>query len=473
MIRHRRAALALLLAVGGSGCSAVRARSTNPGPLGADGELYVYLQPLAREVENVTFGLAGVDALGPGEDGVQPIRAVLSEVDREGHGRQRLLAQGRLAAGTYSGFRLHVGRARIETPDGPSDLLVRSEAVQVTGSFTVLPGRAQVLWLIMREAQPPGDEVAFAPRFSLVAPEATHPQRLGYCASAADNALIAFDRYERQVTAAIATGMGPAGVAMDESANLAYVALSLEDRIEVLDLTNGQVREPIRLRPGDGPYDVALVDGGRTLLTVNRRSSTVSFLDTSARVEIGRVAVGEEPWSLRLDPPRHRAYVFGRRSNTVTTLDVTRRAAVGSATTEPEPLRGDLDRSGSRLFVVHAGSAYLSIYTLPELTPAGRLFVGLGASAILVDPRTDLLYVAQSGSPVLAIYDPFSLVPLGGVDVGGGASFLAFDAMQNLVFALLPERRAVSVIDLTAQRQVGLFEVGGEPYDLAIVGERR
>ncbi|WP_041454090.1 YncE family protein [Anaeromyxobacter sp. K] len=473
MVRHRCAALALLLAVGGSGCSAVRARSANPGPLGAEGDLYVFLQPFAREVENVTFGVTGVEVVGSGDGAAQPVHAVLSEIGGEGRGRQRLLAQGRLAAGTYAGLRLKVGRARLETPEGPADLLVRTEEVQVSGAFTVLPGRAHVLWLVLREAQPSGDDVSFAPRFSLVAPEATHPQRLGYCASTGDNALIAFDRYERQVTGAIATGMGPAGVAMDQAANLAYVALSLEDRIEVLDLTNGQVREPIRLRPGDGPYDVALVDEGRTLLAVNRRSSTVSFLDTSARVEIGRAAVGEEPWSLRLDPQRHRAYVFGRRSNTVTALDVTRRTVVGAAATEPEPLRGDLDRSGSRLFVVHAGSAYLSIYTLPELAPAGRLFVGLGATAILVDPRTDLLYVAQSGNPVLAVFDPFSLVPLGGVDVGGGASFLVFDATQNLLFALLPERRAVSVVDLTAQRQVGLFEVGREPYDLALSGERR
>ncbi|GAO02333.1 hypothetical protein [Anaeromyxobacter sp. PSR-1] len=473
MVRHRGAALALLLAIGGSGCSAVRARSANPGPLGADGDLYVYLQPVGREVEDVTFGVTGVEVLGPGEGGAQPMRVALSEVGREGRGRQRLLAHGRLPAGNYAGLRIHVGRARLETPDGPADLLVRSEAVQVPASLTVTPGRARVLWLVFREAQPAGDEVAFAPRFSLLAPETTHPQRIGYCASTADNVLVAFDRYDRQVTAAIATGMGPAGVAMDEAANLAYVALSLEDRIEVLDLTNGQVREPIRLRPGDGPYDVALVENGRTLLAVNRRSSTVSFLDTSARVEVGRVTVGEEPWSLRLDPQRHRAYVFGRRANTVTAVDVTRRAAVGSATTEPEPLRGDLDRSGSRLFVVHAGSAYLSIYTLPGLAPAGRLFVGLGASAILVDPRTDLLYVAQAGSPALAVFDPFSLVPLGGVDVGGAASFLVFDAAQNLLFALLPERRSVSVVDLTAQRQVGLFEVGREPYDLALSGERR
>lgn len=473
MTTPRGGALALLIALGASGCSMVRARGGNPGPLDREGEVLVYLQPLPREAERVSFALLSMEALGPGEGSARPLQAVRSEVNGPARSRQQLVARARLAAGSYAGLRVRVGHARVETPEGPADLLVPADAIEVAAPFTVTAGQAQVLWLMLREAQPSAADFSFVPRFALASPDATHPQRIGYCASSAENLLVAFDRYTREVTAAVATGMAPEGVALDEAANRAYVALSLEDRIEVVDVTNAQLREPIRLRPGDSPREVGLVEEGRTLLVLNQRSNTLAFIDTASRVELGRVPVGEAPWSMRLDRARRRAYVFSRRANTVTAIDVANRGAVASAATEPEPLRGDLDRSGARLFVIHAGSAYLSVYTLPELAPAGRVFVGLGATALVVDPRTDLLYVAQAGSPSLAVFDPFSLVPLSSVDVGGAASFLTFDDAQNVLFALLPERGAVSVVDLTSQRQLGLFDVGPEPYGITLSGERR
>jgi DNA-binding beta-propeller fold protein YncE len=226
------------------------------------------------------------------------------------------------------------------------------------------------------------------------------------------------------------------------------------------------------LRAGDGPRELRLTDDGRLLLSANPGSNTLVFIDPGPGLEVGRVNLGEEPSAITLDRSGRRAYVVIHRASQVAIVDLASLAVVGSLGTEALPTRVQLDRSSRRLYVAQAGSPYLAVYRLPALTLDRRVFVGLGASALKVDPRTDLVYVAKEDEGTIQVFDPLSFIPLASIELPGGVAYLTIDDAENTLVALLRERREVAFVDLASRRLLGATDVGADPAFVALLGER-
>ncbi len=463
-----------LLSVLGA-CEAHRPRARVLAPLQDEGELYVYLDPLPAGAERLAFTLESLSARRA-DGGAAAMTLLLPDVSRIAVEGQRLLAFGRLAPAAYSGLALKVKRATLERDGRRSDLLVSPEGNPVDIPFSISRRRATIVVLSLRYAASVAQGFAFAPDFAATTPGPLVPSLAGYCSSTGMDGVTVFDKHTRRVAAVIPTGREPQGVAVDARLGRVYVALSGEDQVQVLDTYTGEEVGRISLRPGDRPRELALTPDGRVLVVVNPGSNTASFLDAAALLETDRVQTGEEPSSLLLDRAGRRAYVLNRRSASVTILDLATHLVAGTGRTNAEPLRAALNRAGTRLYVIHGASPYLLALSLPDLSIAARLLVGVGSfgvSALLVDARTDLLYVGRPDEDRLEVYDPASLMPLADVDLPGPATFLAIDDAENTLFALVPSRRTVAAVDLVGGRALGSFGVGEEPYQVTVVGERR
>jgi len=445
-------------------------RAATVPPRGPDeGEVAVYLQPLEGEAARLALSFAAV-ALVRSDGGEVP----LSLAVRDAAGaRQRRIAHGRVPSGQYVAANIRIERATVETGERPADLHVAPEPVRVDAAFRVLPGRAVLVQLQLSVARSEQPGFGFAPSFFSAAAGPGTTQSVGYATAPGSDLVTVFDRRTRQVTGLVATGARPRGVAFHPLLARAYVAISGEDRIEVLDVVTGEPLASVRLQGGDRPEAVALTRDGRTMLVLAPGSDSLVFVDVDGSVEVGRVTVGEGATSLVVDGADRRAYVLNRRASTVTVVDLASQSVAATISTDAEPHRAALSARGDRLYVVHRGSAYLTIHTLPDLAPAGRLYVGLGAAAVFVDPRTDLLYVSLDDDPRLQVYDPLSLVPVHHLDVGGTAADLAMDRAENVLFALVPERRDVAVVDLGSRRTVARLDMEGAPFDLALLREGR
>jgi YVTN family beta-propeller protein len=190
-------------------------------------------------------------------------------------------------------------------------------------------------------------------------------------------------------------------------------------------------------------------------------------------LELERVPTGEEPGPLLLEPGGRRAYVLNRRSSSITVLDVANRAVVATLRTDPEPQRARTDRAGTRLYVVQAGSAYLSVFSLPDLQVVKRVHVGLGASALAVSPRTGLVYVGRRDWDRVQVFDPFSFFPVSSVGLSAPPAQLAIDEAQEVLFAVEPSSRTVEAVDLVSGRSLGAVEVGEDPFQIALPGGQR
>jgi YVTN family beta-propeller protein len=469
-MRRLAAALALIPLV------ACQQRARAPAPLPAlagEGEVRVYLQPFPVDAERLGISLEAISAMRA--DGTEvPLELLLPELSGAGATGQRLLATGRLSPGPHAGLALRIRRATLAGAAGVADLLAPEEPVRVEVPFTIEQGRALLVRLALRKGQAGAQEFQFAGAFSgvVLGPENSAIQLAGYAPTPALAGITVFARRSHEVSAILPTGRQPLGIALDERALRAYVALGGEDQIQVLDLVAGGELQRIPLRAGDEPREIALTPDGSLLVVVNSGSDSVAFVDTISGTVTGSVRTGEEPSALLLDRGGRRAYVLNRRSRSMTVLDLANRTVAATVPTDPEPLRAQLNRDGSRLYLIARGSPNLTVFSVPELTVVRTVYLGLGAAALKVDPRSDLVYVGRGDEGRIQVFDPVSALPVDSIAVPGPVSFLALDHVENALVAALGSRQQVAFVDVTRKRLVATIDVGAEPYVIVLLGER-
>ncbi len=459
-------ALGLLLV---AGCQ-VRAVRPEP-PRGDQAGVYVYLRPLPDGAARLHFTVAGISVVdGAGQE--VPLKIRTAEFDGREAGRQRLLAAGDVPPGSYRSLSFTFAAARLRGEEGEAALRVPEEPVVVAVPFAVGRREARLVEVVYRHEGSIEQGFRFQPNFSAYLPARPVVSRLGYAASLREDLLAVFDRKTLEVVSVIATGRGPAAVVLDERAKRAYVALSQEDAVEVVDVSSGTVVARVPLQAGDGPISLGLAPNG-LILCANRDSNTVSFIDGRSAVEVGRARVGDEPRYVLVDRLGRRAYVFNVRSDFLTVIDLARRAVVGSVSTDLGPLRGAFNRASDRLYVIHRDSPYLTVIDASRLARVDRLLVGMGASDVHVDIDTDFVYVGKKGANALDVYDPFSLLPVDFITVPGAPADMVIDREENRLLMAVPETDAVAAVDLVNKELQGVLDVGRDPRSVEVMGARR
>lgn len=466
-----RKALLGVVAVGVvlAGCG-VGLPQLRPG-LEGEGEVYLYLQPFPQEAGRLGFNISGISALGL-DGGEIPLTVRLGEVRGRDVNRQRLLAVGFLPPGDYAGFSVRIASASLKGEAGDSALPVPEVATRIAFQFNVARRQGRVIAMLLKYAQAVDAGAGFSPEFALFFPDRPPTNLVGLVSNSGSNDITVFNKKSLQVFDVIVTGRGPAGMALDQRSRRAYVALSGEDGIEVIDVAAGNVSDRIRLYPGDGPREVALTPDGRTLLSANTGSNTVSVIDADSRFELMRIPVGNGPRSIAIEPTGRRAFVCNNLSNTISVLDIPTRSVITTISVDPGPVRGQFNRRGDRLYVIHETSPYVVVINPSLLTVTGRFPVRSGVRSIKVDPNTDLVYLGKVRDFGVGLYDPFAFAPVGFIDTGAPIAQITADGDENNLFMVCPDRKAVLVANLTSRRIVGEFDVGDDPYWATVMGER-
>jgi len=435
-----------------------------------EGVVYLYLQPLPRDAARLRATLEGIGALHV-QRGEVPLALALRELTRQDVSRQRLLAAGPLPDGEYSGFVVRMGKASLGGPEGQSALLGPEAPVRIDYRFSVRRGEGSVVALALDYARSVEAGFRWTPVFSVYPPERPAPGLMGFVANSRSNDVSVFDKRSAQVFDVIATGRGPAGLALDQRGRKVYVALAGDDGVEVIDVLAGRITERIRLTPGDEPVALALTPDGSTLLSANRGSNTVSLIDPVSRFERRKIDVGSGPRFIVLDRAGRRAFVFNELSNSVSVLGLPSGVALGAIATDPGPVQGRLNRRGDRLYVVHVGAAYVTVIDPNTLRVTGRFAVRTGMDAVQVDPNTDFVFLASRRELAVGVYDPFSFAAVDFIDTGAGIVQMATDGEENTVYLVSPDLGRVLVFDRIRKRTVGELDVGEGASWIGVMGE--
>ena len=436
-----------------------------------EGQLFVYLQPLPEEADRLAFRLEGISAVRDDGSSV-PLSLRLRDIGGKGSRRERLMADGALPPGQYSGLSFRAAGATLKGEEGEIPLSVAGEAQRLPHPFQISRRKALVLSLKFRYRDSVSGGVRFEPSFSAEVPGRLPAGTIGIVSSRGTNTVAIFDKVTGRVTGVVPTGSAPSGMAIDPGSLRAYVAVSGEDAVESIDILGNAVIGRGTLAAGDNPEELSLLPDGKTILTANSGSNTVSIIDAATLAEKRRIQVGAGPHSILVDRAGRRAYVFNTFSNTISVLDTVAGALVATVATESGPLRGQFNRGGNRLYVLHRTSPFLVVLDPLTLSVVRRVYVGSGGSALKVDTRTDLIYLARQRTGEIALYDPFSFLSIDAFRIGGDAAFLTIDGEGNNLCAVIPDENGLRMIRLVGKDTGAEIDGGEGPFWVSLMGER-
>lgn len=440
-------------------------------PLVEEGEVYLYVLPYPQEAERLRFTVDEVFAVSA--DGTEfPLDTYLREIKPSDLRRQRLLASGRIPPGPYVGFSLKTKKATLRGEEGEADLLVPEKSVRSEFNFNVDRKTGYVFSLTFKYGESIGPGFSFSPVFSISIPAKPVLSLLGYVTNTGSSNLTVFDKKADQVTGIIPVGRGPSGMALDQRSRRLYAANSGDNEILVVDILANQVTNKIRLTSGDRPLELALTPDGRTLLSVNPGSNTISFIDPFSLLELSRVNVGNGPRSVLIDPAGVRAYVFNTFSGTVTVLDIPNRSVVTTFSTDPGPLRGDFSPTGDNLYVIHEFSSYLTVIDPVSFRVLKRFSIGPGMISIKVDNRTGLVYIGRANDIFVGVYNPLSFVAVDLIRTGGTVNYMTIDDEENNLYMVSSDMKRIIVSNLVRKKILYEIDVGETPYWVTVMGER-
>ncbi len=442
-----------------------------PPPAPSDeGEVYVYLQPLPVEAERITFSIDAATAVNS-QGGEVALRLSFTTARQPENRRQRLFASGRLPTGSYAGLSITIQKASVKRASGAASLLVPDRAVRVDAPFLVARGKALVVWLTLNggDAAPAG--ASFSPAFSAQVAPRPMVSRAGFASNSRSNSITVFDKRLRQATGVILTGAGPSGMALDQRSGRLYVACQAEDEVQVIDVSAAEIIERTRVFAGDRPREVALTPDGRTLVSVNTGSDSISVFDADPLTRLERIPVGSGPVSLVIDPAGRRVFVFNAISSSISVVDIARRSLVATIPTDSAPLRGQFNASGDKLLVIHERSPYVTVVDPQQLTVTTRARLKSGIAAIKVDVRRNLVYIGGDDTMV-EFYDPNALLPIDAMRTPGTVAYLAIDAEDNSLYMVSPDTRSLVIGSLADRKVASEIDVGEGPYWVVVMGEK-
>ena len=436
-----------------------------------NGEVFLYLQPLPQEAERLKFGLEAVYA--EKDDGTEiPLELSFSGIGSGKGLRQRCLATGQLPPGSYRGLSFKLKEASLTTEEGSAVLRVPDKPEPVEAAFTIHKQKASFLSLTLKYRESIVSGFSFSPAFSVSVPGRPPTGLSGYVSNSTAHDVAVIDKGTGEVIGMIATGSGPRGMVTDKMHGKVYAALGEDDAVDVIDVGAGDVIGRIQLRRGDNPGELALVPDGRTILSANAGSDTVSFIDSGSLLETERVSVGQDPLSILIDSTGSRAYVFNTLSNTISVIDMTGKTVIATLSTDPEPLRGQFNRRGDRLYVIHARSPYLAIIDPQSLAVVRKEFIGMGAGSIKVDSRTDMIYIGKKLDDGVTVYDPLSLQRVDYIQTGAAVGYMTIDDDENNLYLVMPEKKTIKAVNLVSRKTVSEIGLCETPFRITVMGER-
>lgn len=463
-----RAALGLI-ALAFSACSAHRGPETD-APAGA-AAVYVYVDALPAEAERLQIELAGVRVVR--EDGTAtPLELALPSLAGSPPRRQRLLAFGFVAAGAYRGLAIDVASATLRGENGPGALHVPEGAETLAYPMTLAREDAALVVLRLQWGEALREGREFVPAFTAARPGVLAPGLTALILGEEAPTLTVVHKLTGEVFALQRTGRAPSAAVLDPSAERAYVVSAGDDVLETHDLTRGMPEPSFPLLSGDAPAALAISRDGRTLVSVNAGSGTVTVLDAPVVAQRFRLAVGIEPRGVVLSPDDRRAFVLNTGSDSVSVVDLAAGTVLSTIAVDASPRFAALDPSGRRLYVGHRDSPYLVVLRLTDLSVERRAYVGPGLVALAVDSRTNRLFLARRGTGSIEVFDPQSLLPVDSIRSGGDASFLAIDLEGERLWAAMTRGRVVRTFRLVGGEPLSTTDLGTNPAWVVVAGGR-
>ena len=265
-----------------------------------------------------------------------------------------------------------------------------------------------------------------------------------------------------QIGATIEVGAAPHGIRFSTDGDTAYVALSGDGRIAVVDLTGPAV--VARWDAGTTPLD--LIRAGDGWVVSQFRDSTLIKLDAAGRIVPGAVwNVGAGPSLFTPGTVRGEAWITSEFADRLWVVDTATGAPARSHVTGDRPYPADVMWDGSHAFVPNLDAGTVSVIDLLNAETDATVDVCPGPPGGALTPDQVTYIVACGGSDELAFINTASFAVTGRVSDGLGPRPFSVVVPASGRHALINNAggSTVSVVDLASRTVVQTIEVGEQP----------
>ena len=276
-----------------------------------------------------------------------------------------------------------------------------------------------------------------------------------------------------RIGATLEVGAAPHGIRFSPDGDTAWVALSGEGGIAVVDLAALSGPDPdtgaivARWEAGETPLDLVRIDDG--WLVSQFRDSTLIALDAEGRIVPGAVwDVGAGPSLFTPGTVRGETWITTEFSDRLWVVDTPAGTPLAFHATGDRPYPADVMWDGSYAFVPNLDAGTVSVVDLLNRETDAEVEVCPGPPGGALTPDQITYIVACGGSDELAFVNTASFEVTGRISEGLGPRPFSVVVPGEGRYALVNNAggSTVSVVDLPSREVVQRIEVGEQPIVL-------
>jgi YVTN family beta-propeller protein len=300
---------------------------------------------------------------------------------------------------------------------------------------------------------------------------ASHPAwaaPFAYVANGMSNSISVIDTETNVVTATVAAGQGPQGIAVSPDESRVYVASVGTARLLTMDAATNSIVGSLSV--GRGPVGVVLSADGRWIYVSNNGSNSVSVIDAGSSTLSATIGVGTNPHiGLALTPDQRHLYVPNSMGGgSVSVIETSSNTVSTSIDLGGNPVGIAVVPDGSRAYVANAGNSSVPVIdvssqrvieSVPVLHPLG----------IAASPTGPWIYVTDLASDSLLVIDTRTNAVVAGVAVEQDPYFVAVTPDGKKLYVANNTSNSVSAIDAATLTVEATVPVGNSPGAIGIV----
>lgn len=300
---------------------------------------------------------------------------------------------------------------------------------------------------------------------TLLAASAVRAAPLAYITNETSNDVSVIDLASNTVTATIAVGASPQGVAVNQAGTRVYVANSNSNSVSVIDTASNTVAATVTL--SNNAIGVAVNSAGTRVYVTLEFANTVAVIDTASNSVIASVPVAT-PFGVVVSPDGTRVYVVSDLpglSSAVAVLDAASNTVIGTIAVGNNPRGIAVNAAGTRVYVANLVSSDVSVLDTTSNTVVATVPVGTYPYGVAVSPDGTRVYVTNNGSDDVTVIDATSNAAVGTVTLAPGSSpaGIGVNAAGTRVYVANLQLNYVSVIGTGCNEVSGTVTVGTNP----------
>jgi len=208
------------------------------------------------------------------------------------------------------------------------------------------------------------------------------------------NTVAVFDLRRRERVDTLSTGAyrRPHGIAADAGGRL-FVTCESQRSLLIYRLEDASFLHVVDLGQ-ETPHLVAVSPDGRTAVTANMGSGTLSAVDVMMGEVLRHVTVEKRPEGVAFSPDGRRIYAASRESATVSIVDAVELRTVGRIETGPGPARIAVTPDGGRIAVSLPGDDAVQLADTTTRSVTRKIPVGRGPTGTTLSGDGEVLFVS-------------------------------------------------------------------------------